>query len=595
MLRVKAMTHKFKRYLRRFPMCSIDTETYGNIKEVSVHHPSIRLSHISWWNRGRGDVLDTKITDPDVVRAKAQEICGPDTLTVFWNASFDVPVLERFGVKVQAPYIDAMLLTQTVHPGLKKYGLKEMSRRFLHDPFMEEDALKAYMRRHKCSYGDVPLEHMYPYALKDAQNTWELAWLMLQALDKYDMWSTWQLECATLPYTLGMERMGITIDLDKTDELCHAATKEAASLRKRIVAELGPINVNSPVQLRKILYSDGRKPTRRTKTGQPSTDNLALLLDGRSVCRDIQKYRQYSKAIGTYYGAIRRRTYAGILNASLNQGQAITGRYSSSGPNLQNQPRPADTPLGRIRECYVAREGHLLVFIDFAQIEMRITASLASERHMLAAIQHGADLHTETCQRVFKKDDSDDDFKVYRYLSKRLNFATIYGTGGEKFANTVLEDSGGDIRIETWQASDYISKWWYAHPGVSNLKDRVLSEVAKTGGIRTVFGRYIPVASWKDHAALNYLVQGSAADVMKRAIVAASKVIKERRAKAKLLLTVHDELIFDIPRNEIRALVPALVRAMEDHTNFQVPLTCEVEIGQSWGTKRKVKLSSLQR
>jgi DNA polymerase-1 len=228
-----------------------------------------------------------------------------------------------------------------------------------------------------------------------------------------------------------------------------------------------------------------------------------------------------------------------------------------------------------------------LLLIDFDQIELRLAAHFGNEQHMIADIINGRDLHTGTCKRMFNKDETAEDFKRYRYLAKRLNFGTLYGTGPAKFSSTVLEDSNGDFRISIAEAGAFIGKWWAAHPGISELRNRVFSEVARTGGVRTHFGRFIPVESWKDHAALNYLIQGTAADVIKRAIIRVERLLKKERARTKLLLPVHDELIFNMPREE-KGLVRDIVKAMQELDQFCVPLTCSVEAGLRWGKKKPV-------
>ena len=590
--------HRFKDYITRKPWVAVDTETWGNIKKTSVYHPSIQLSHCSWWHEdGEGDVLDWKLpSHKERIQATLAKLCGTSHTTIFWNAAFDIPVIEKLGIKVRQPYFDAMLLAQTIHPELPSYGLKHCARKWLKDPFLEEDHLKAYLKRNRCQYGDVPLEYMYPYAIKDAQMTFELAYVLTEDVDNLDMWDTWQLECQTLPVSISMMKTGIRVDIDKAEKLAEEATARRNKLKRRITQKLGPLNLNSPIQLRKVLYDENNIPSRFTKTGQPSTDNVALLLDGRPVFQGIQRYRAYNRAITNYYKAISERAIQDILHCSLNQGTAITGRYSSSAPNLQNQPRASSSPLGRVRDCFRARsDEHVLVFIDYAQIEMRLTASLAEEQGMVDSILNGEDLHTKTCDLVFGIPHDSEEFKDYRYLAKKLNFSTVYGVGAQKFGISILEDTGGKIRLTMNEALTYISRWWAAHPAVRDYKDRLLAEAAKDGGIRTEFGRRIPVHSSKDHAILNFKIQGTAADIMKRAIVQTNRILKERSAQAKLILTVHDELIFDMPRGEVKELVPLLVEAMEDDSSFQVPLTCDVEFGDTWGTKRPLKLKSLRR
>lgn len=587
---------RLKELIKGRKIVALDTETYGSLKgkHKTVWDPSIRLAYISYWTEdGRGDVVKYEGDGAKKVVDLVEEFFSKDYCVVFWNAPFDLTIFGKEDLRPNGCLIqDAMVLAQTVHPTEHEFGLKHFSKKFLKVPYLEEDALRQYRQRHKCDFGSVPIDVMYPYALADAQYTYELYYLMIRKLDQLKMWETWELETKLADPIMSMIRKGIRVDPIRCADLEIAAKDELQRTKKSIVKESGipDFNVNSPRQIINILWPGGKGVQRRTATGNPSTDNLSLLLDGRQIAVDIQKFRQYNKAISTYYAALEALPQEGILRCNIKQNQAITGRMSASGPNLQNQPRPGSSPLGRIRECYVAHsKDDFLLMIDFDQIELRLAAHFGQETHMLEAIRNGDDLHTVTRDRMFNLEGlSDEDRKSRRYLAKRLNFATLYGTGPAKFANTTLEDSGGTVRLDVREASEYIRTWWNVHPGITELRNRVLSEVSRTGGIRTAFGRFIPVLAGKDHAALNYLIQGSAADVIKRAIVRVHRFLKKNRYSTRMLVPVHDEIIFNVPRQE-KFLCQKLRSLMEDRTNFDVPLTCSAEAGLRWGSKKPIK------
>ena len=589
------MSKSLKEIYKELPLVSWDTETFGNIKKVSVWHPSIKLAYISKATRAKSQVWHCPDPRKSPYRRLLREQLGdPNTIKVFWNASFDIPVLLKAGFPIRGHILDAMLLAQLVFPEESSHSLKHFSKRYLDDSYLEEDEIKRYMRKNKCDYGSVPPHVMEPYAAKDAENTLTFAEGLIQKLDDFDMWDTWALEVATLSACLRMTSKGVPVDAEAVYVLREAAIKDARNLKTQIVkaTDNPEFNPNSNPQVGKLLFSEDPN-ARRTTTGQYKVDNLALLTHGSKLALAILRLRSTAKAIGTYYDTLYDLPLKGRLHCNLNQGHAITGRFSSSKPNLQNQPRPSKALIGRIRECYTASSpAHRLVFIDFDQIEIRILAHYSKEPHMIEAILAGEDAHGVTCKRMFELDESDKQWGFYRYIAKRLNFATVYGTGGEKFSHTVLEDTQGRVNISIERARDYINKWWRAHPNVKALQSTLTDQVARDRSIRCRTGRRIPVPVSKSYVALNYLIQGTAADEMKRAIVGADQILTRfyPPEEAALLLTVHDELIFDV-KKRAKGVIKLLLEVMENREDYIVPLTCSVEVGYRWGTKRAYEVT----
>lgn len=571
---------------------AVDTETYGNIKKVSVYDKSIRCAYISYWDSdGNGDVFSIN----DTVKLKKflkTYYYNPEYVKLFWNAPFDIPVLQKEDFKPQGTVLDGLLIAQIAHRGEIQFGLKHFAKKFLGDLYTEEAQLLKYIRRHKCDYGSVPLDTIYPYAIKDARCTLDLVTLMLLNLPDR-LWTTVVLEHKIMPVALGMMQRGITVDRAEAERQTVIAQSKLRKLKSKILKTLlnPKLNLNSSKQLLKALWPEENYVRYSKKTGNPSSDNLALLLDGRPVARAIQVYRRYSKAISTYYNTLLGVPEDNYLHCNLSQSKAITGRWSASKPNLQNQPRPGDNPLGNIRACYTAcSDDYILGAIDFSQIEIRLLACLANEPHMIATILAGGDVHTNTCKLLFDKNPDDEDFTLYRYLAKRLNFAVVYGTGADKFVNTTLQDTDGKVRLEVHQAREYIDTWWEAHPNVLAYKHSLLSEVSNTGGITTYGGRFIPVDSYKDHAILNYKVQGSAAVVLKKSMLRVNKLLKREFPETFMLLPVHDELLFDVYKRTMHECLPRIKEVMEDRTTFAVPITCSVKIGPNWGAVKDYEL-----
>jgi DNA polymerase-1 len=581
------------------PMVAVDTETWGNIKKVAVQHNSIKMAYLSYWTSdGDGRVL--KHDDPQISNVMREYLENPKYVKVVWNALFDIPVLKKAGIKLKGLVLDGLLIAQIVARLEPLFSLKHFSRIYLNDPYEEEKQLKAYIRRHKIEYGDVPLEHITPYALKDAKNTLEIVFAMLtiaQERTVSDYTDTIVLEHKLLPVVLDMLETGFPIDEAKVSELLNTSLGQVSKLKARILANFNnpKLNLNSPKQVMAALWPTGKYP-RMSKKNKPTADNLALLLDGSKRALAIQAYRKGAKAISTYLKPLAQKTIGGKLHCSLNQSKAVTGRFSASKPNLQNQPR-ADTDkgtLGRIRECYIAPPDFEVVTFDYDQIEARLLAHMSGEQHMIDTINNGGDVHTNTCKRIFKINEKHKDFEMYRYLSKRLNFGIIYGIGADKFCITVLTDTKGKIRLEKSNAATYITAWWAQHPAVLNLKNTLLSEVAATGGITTYGNRFIPVNSLKDHAILNYKIQGSAAIIIKKAMIKIGKFLqRNKKLLSRLVLTVHDELVFLIHKDETY-LIPIFKKCMENHNDFKVPITVSVKRGPNWGNLTKVTNEQLQ-
>lgn len=556
---------------------------------MSVYDDRIQPVYISYWsNEGNGDVVRVGSKECDDLIENI--IKNPKIVKVVWRALFDIPVLEKIEAKPQGTLLDGLLIAQTVHRSEQRFGLKDFSKIYLDDRYDEEDQLRRFMVMNKIKeYGDVPYEHMYAYALKDAKNAFELTYLMLmRALDSLDddFCNTIVLEHQLLPVVLDMCGEGINIDANRVKDLTLAAGIGISNLKAKILKKLKnpKLNLRSPKQLVATLWPDGNYP-RYTKKGTPSTDGLSLLLDGRPVCRAIAKVRQAEKAVTTYLRPLGSLPINGRLHCNLNQSAAITGRFSSSGPNLQNQPRPGTSTLGRIRECYVAPKGFTLVSGDFDQIEIRLLAHESNDPDMINAILNGEDIHHNTCVKLFHLDKGDEGYDEYRYIAKQSNFMAIYGVGATKFVNHILEMTEGKIRLTVSQGRNILDVWWAEHPYAANLKNDLLSEAAIKGGITTYGGRFIPVEDAKDHAILNYKIQGSAAVVMKKALIRVARFLKDK--KSRMLLTVHDEILFKIHNSEIE-IVSDLKNLMEDTKTFRVPLTVSMKQGQTWGTMQKL-------
>lgn len=582
---------KISSVLKSSEVIAIDTETTG----LDVYDPAVRVIMVSMWdNKGRSFVRHHKEERLPAVQA----VLESDVPKLFWNAKFDIGMLLKQGYKIRGPIIDVSLVARLLSTDERIYSLKHFSRKYLSDLYEEEIKLKKYVKANKVDikrrgYSTIPDRILIPYAKKDAKNTLELFYLLApNAYKGFD--GIFELESAIQGISFAMEQQGVNIDIKKCIELKQEAEEEKAKIKARFVKLSGKkdFNPNSGPQLATLLYDGSRQATRfSAKTGLPSTAEIALLETGGDIATLALRWRKITKALSTYLiPTLRRTTRENIIHPTLNSVGALTGRYSSSNPNLQNIPRASDEPgIGRLRELFIAPKNYAFLFCDYSQIELRLAAHFSEEEHMIDSILNGRDLHGETTKRIFFVDETAPDWEVKRYVGKTINFSILYGAGASKVKDTVFKEGGLSMSIE--EMTQAIINYQMQHPKIMELFDKVEILANNAGYITTWGGRRIAVPVDTTYVGVNYLIQGSAADVLKRAMLACSKLLERR--KSKLILTVHDELIFKIHETE-KALIPELVSVMQMPTQFRVPITCSPSIGRNWGQKKKLDLTKLR-
>lgn len=545
---------------------------------------------MSWWDgkREKGGVIRTL----DGIRKFLHVTRHHPKL--FWNAKFDLSFLQWDGIKVTSEVIDVMVLARLVSSDERSYGLKHLGGKYLHESGVEEHRLKAWMKRHKGKMHEAPDSLLVPYAIKDAEMTWDLHYVFQPLVDERTR-KLMDMEMSVLRAVLDMEDRGFRVDRSYAQALREQVESERTVVLAKLKVMTGredfkPLSV---VHLRQLLYEELKVPVaRRTPKGDPSTDRIALLdvPEGKAkrFADLLLDYRKLHKASTTYLKNFVERTDAfGVLRASFNQSGAKTGRFSSSGPNLQNIPRPGEGALGKVRNCITARKNHVLVFIDYDQVELRLAAHFANEKDMIQTILAGGDLHGLTATKIFGVSPDDPDFKTKRQISKTLNFAILYGVGPSTFRDTLLNDA--EVRIPHAEATEVVANYKDAYPGVVRLFDEVHEQVRTKGWIENAYGRRMKVLKSKAYIGVNYLIQGTAADLMKRKLVVCHEFLDGW--KSKLLGTIHDELVFEIHKDE-RHLVSCLKGIMEDHEHYRVPITCSVSLARKWGEKKEVKVRS---
>ncbi len=516
----------------------------------------------------------------------------PAVLKVLQNAKYDLEVLcrpENGGIAV-APVDDTMLISYAMDAGRHGHGMDELSVRHLgHRPIPFEEVAGA--GRARVSFDRVPLDRATAYAAEDADVTLRL-WHLLRprlreegALALYE-----QVERRMVAVLRDMELAGIRVDGEELRRIGEDFSARLVVLEGEIHALAGrPFNVGSPRQLGDILFEEMKLPGgRRSKlSGAYSTDVTVLeelAAQGVDLARKVLDWRQLAKLKSTYVegllAAIDPRD--GRVHTDFAMAIASTGRLSSTEPNLQNIPIRTEEGA-RIRRAFVAEPGHLLLAADYSQIELRLLAHIADEPALREAFSRGEDIHARTAADVFRLPPGAVDREARR-RAKTINFGIIYGISAFGLASR--------LGIPPFEARQIIDAYFAQYPGIRDAMERVKEEARTVGHVRTPFGRrlWVPDINAKDmarragaeRAAINAPFQGGAAEVIKRAMVRLPKALRDAGLRARMLLQVHDELVFEVPEAEAGATGDLVRRVMEGVATLKVPLAVDVGTGRSW-------------
>ncbi len=514
-------------------------------------------------------------------------LAAPGRLKVGQNLKYDLWVLERHGFTVADPIFDTMLASYVLDPGRRSHGLDELARVLLGETMISYQDLFARGDRRKDLLA-VPLERLAEYAAEDADVTLRLHAVLSEQLDAAGLRELLDdLEMPLLRVLQRMEQHGIKIDRAFLDDLQRTFAGELARLEARIHELAGEVfNVQSPRQLQVILFEKlGLKPIKKTATGW-STDVTVLerLAEEHELPRLILEHRQVAKLQGTYVTALPGLTdQDDLIHTSYNQAVAATGRLSSSDPNLQNIP--IRTELGRqIRRAFVPRRpDHVFLSADYSQVELRLLAHLSGDAALRQAFGDGADVHRRTAALIADVPEEQVTADM-RSRAKAINFGVIYGMGARALA--------AQIGVPTAEAAAFIEQYFATYPGVRAFIDQVKERARQEGWVATMLGRrrLLPdilsqnnrVRSFQERIAVNTPIQGTAADLIKLAMLRLDRALREARSPALMLLQVHDELVLEVPaaaREETAALV---TEAMEGALELTVPLVVEVHAGENW-------------
>jgi len=569
---------------------AFDTETTGldpmtaNLVGISLSPAAGEAYYIPVGHIG----LDTIAQLPlEEVIARVKPIMEDKSLgKLAHNGKYDMEILAEYGVTVNNLSFDSMVAAYLL--GEKSMGLKALAFARL---AVEMTPISELIGAGKKSIpmSQVEIARTADYACADADMTFRLAELLEADLHQQNLWKLFaEVELPLVPVLLHMERNGVALDSGLLKEMSQRLGEQLNRVEKDIYENVGhQFNINSPQQLSQVLFEElGLTPARKTKGGY-STGAAVLeeLLGTHPIIELILDYRQLSKIKSTYIdalpGLINPKT--GRLHTSFNQTRTTTGRLSSSEPNLQNIPVRGE--LGKeVRRAFIAPEGSQLLSADYSQIDLRALAHLSQDESLTSAFRHDEDIHRTTAAQVFGVEP----LKVtpeMRRVAKTVNFGVIYG-----MSDYGLEQATGLSRQE---AAQFIAAYFEKYPGVKSYLESTKEEARKTGYVQTILGRRraIPeinaqnrqVREAAERMAINMPVQGTSADIIKVAMINLEREIAKRQLESKMLLQVHDELIFEVPAAEVKEMGQLAAELMSSAIELNVPLKVAIKTGPNWG------------
>lgn len=509
---------------------------------------------------------------------------NPDIAKIGHNLKYDTMMLKQEGVVTKGRLYDTMLASYLINPNKPNHSLEGVAFEYL----SRRKRTFAEVLNKKKSFADVFVEEATKYSAEDALLAFELKDILFEKLKEAGLEGVYfDIEAPLIPVLSDMEEAGVKIDVDKLNDISKELARELDSTQRRIFFLSGEeFNINSPKQLAKVLFhSLGLKPGKKTKTGF-STDVSVLeeLAMSHELPREILNWRSLNKLKTTYVDALPAliNPKTGRVHTSFNQTATATGRLSSSNPNMQNIPIKGEWGK-RIRETFIADKGNLLLSADYSQVELRILAHLSKDEVLIDAFSKGIDVHAKTASEIFgvTVDKVTDEM---RRTAKTVNFGVIYGMSPFGLSEA--------LSIPHEEAKKYIEKYFERHPGVKQYIEATLSEVRQKGYTVTLAGRRRPIPEIRsqnsntraqaERLAVNSPIQGSAADIIKIAMINIRKKLKEGHLDARMILQVHDELLFEAPESELNSVRDMIKREMEGAAKLLVPLRVDIGAGRNW-------------
>ena len=522
--------------------------------------------------------------------AEFKEIFESDAEKVGQNLKYDLEVLKRYGITVNGFLYDTMIAHYLLHPDMK-HNMDDMSEYYLNYKPVSIESLIGKKGSKQGSMRDVALENITQYASEDADITLQLKHALDAELDKDHLVKLFrEIESPLIQVLTDMELEGINIDVPALKKFSKELGTDIDSLKKKILGLAGiDFNVDSPKQLGEVLFDHLKidEKAKKTKSGQYVTreDTLQKMAGKHEIIPLILDYRSVKKLKSTYVDSLPEMVNpdSGRIHTNYMQTVAATGRLSSTNPNLQNIP--IRTERGRyIRKAFIPRsEEYVILAADYSQVELRIIAALSEDQGMIQAFKDGLDIHAATASKVFDVP-LEEVTRDQRGKAKAVNFGIAYGQGAFGLAD--------NLNISRTEAREIIENYFVQFPGIQTFKEMAIEQAKAKGYAETLLGRrrYLPdinsqngtVRAGAERNAINAPIQGSAADIIKLAMIDIHKTFEAEGFRSKMLLQVHDELVFDAHKEELETIRPIIRRKMETAYTIAVPLVVDINHGNNW-------------
>ncbi|MGO9614044.1 MAG: DNA polymerase I [Dissulfurispiraceae bacterium] len=521
---------------------------------------------------------------PDALNVVKPYLEDTSVSKVGHNLKHDILMLRKEGVHVQGIIYDTMIGSYLLNANKPDHSLENVALEYLlYKKRSYPEIIGPYH-----SFADVPIDEATLYTAEDAELAMELKELLFKKLRDEGLEALYFNMEMPLVYVLAdMEAAGIKIQRDRIAQLSRELDGELVMLRQKIFMLSGEeFNINSPKQLSKILFENlGLKPLKKTKTGYSTgMDILEELAKSHDLPGEILNYRTLFKLKTTYIDTlpvhVNKKT--GRLHTSFNQTVTATGRLSSSEPNVQNIPIRG--PWGtKIREAFIAEEGHILLSADYSQVELRILAHMSNDSGLIEAFRTNIDIHTRTAAELYGIS-KEAVTQQMRRTAKTVNFGVIYGMSPYGLSDT--------LKISPKEASLFIGEYFKKHRSVQTYIEETLMSARTNGYVTTMLGRkrLIPeinssnalIRQQAERMAINSPIQGTAADLIKIAMISIWRSLKEKDLKTRLILQIHDELLLEVPENELKEVKSLIKFQMENAISLSVPIKVEIGCGKSW-------------
>lgn len=507
------------------------------------------------------------------------------------NIKYDISILKQYDITVKGEIFDTMIAHYLLQPDLR-HNLNYLSEQYLgYKPINIEELIGKKGAKQE-SMRNVPAEKIKDYACEDADLTLQLKEIFEPELEKAYLDNlAITVEMPLIPVLADMEKSGIKVDTNALNDFAKTLNKELINIEEKILEQAGiQFNISSPKQLGEVLFEHMKLDpnAKKTKSKQYSTseETLQKLTDKHPIINDILEFRSLKKLLSTYVEALPKliNENTGKIHTSYNQAVAATGRLSSQNPNLQNIPIREER--GReIRKAFIPSDkDHILLAADYSQIELRLMAHMSQDTNMIQAFKNNVDIHTSTAAKIFHVENIDDVTSDQRRKAKTANFGIIYGISAFGLSQR--------LNVPRTEAKQLIDEYFNGFPKVKEYMDKSIATARDKGYVETMMGRkrFLKdinsrngvVRGFAERNAINAPIQGSAADIIKLAMIDVFNEINKRKLKTKMLLQVHDELIFDVYKPELDEVKSIVKDKMENAVKLSIPLTVEIGTGENW-------------